>query len=325
MSLLFYFVLFAVVVSAGGMLFAVLTLLQKGNESVEDRLNSLTQNSGRGSSKKPTESTLGLLKGSLTEGEHWTDKLNQLFPVKSMLEQSGTGITIDKLLIMTFGFALVTTAVCFFVLPVNFKLLAFVAGLIAAPLPLLYVRWQRNKRMDQFGRQLPAAMDLMSQALRAGQSLPSAIQLVGTQVSEPLGPEFHYAFEQQNLGVSITDTLRDMTDRIPNLDLQFFATAVILQRQTGGDLAEILDKISHLTRERYQIKGQIQALTGEGRMSGIVLLGLPPVLFLVMLKLNNEYVMALFEHPVGQMMLAGAIVMQFIGAFAIKKIIDIKV
>ena len=165
----------------------------------------------------------------------------------------------------------------------------------------------------------------MGQALRAGQSLPSAIQLVGEQVNEPLGPEFHHAFEQQNLGVSITDTLRDMTGRIPNLDLQFFATAVILQRQTGGDLAEILEKISHLTRERYQIKGQIQALTGEGRMSGIVLLGLPPVLFLVMLRINYDYITALFVHPLGQMMLAGAIVMQFIGAYAIKKIIDIKV
>ena len=323
--MLFYLVLFAVVISAGGMLFAVLTMLQKGNEGVENRLTSLTQNSGRGSSKKPTESTLSLLKGSLEEGDHWTDKLNRLLPISKMLEQSGTGITIEKLVVMTFGAAIVTAAVCFYVLPSQFKLLSVLAGLMVVPLPLLYVRWQSNRRMDQFGRQLPAAMDLMGQALRAGQSLPSAIQLVGTQVAEPLGPEFHHAFEQQNLGVSITDTLRDMTDRIPNLDLQFFATAVILQRQTGGDLAEILDKIAHLTRERYQIKGQIQALTGEGRMSGIVLLALPPVLFLVMLKLNYEYVVALFEHPVGQMMLAGAIIMQFIGAYAIKKIIDIKV
>ena len=323
--MLFYLVLFAVVISAGGMLFAVLTMLQKGNEGVENRLTSLTQNSGRGSSKKPTESTMSLLKGSLEEGDHWTDKLNRLMPISKMLEQSGTGITIEKLVIMTFGVAIVTAGGCFYALPPQFKLLSVLAGLMVIPLPLLYVRWQRNKRMNQFGRQLPAAMDLMGQALRAGQSLPSAIQLVGTQVAEPLGPEFHHAFEQQNLGVSITDTLRDMTARIPNLDLQFFATAVILQRQTGGDLAEILDKIAHLTRERYQIKGQIQALTGEGRMSGIVLLGLPPVLFLVMMKINYDYVVALFEHPVGQMMLAGAIVMQFIGAYAIKKIIDIKV
>lgn len=324
--MLFYLVLFAVVISAGGMLFAVLTMLQKGNEGVEDRLTSLTQNSGRGSSKKKsTESTMSLLKGTLEEGDHWTDKLNQLFPVSKMLEQSGTDITIEKLLAMTFGFAIVTAGVSFYLLPAKFSLLAIIAGLMAAPLPLLYVRWQRNKRMDQFGRQLPAAMDLMSQALRAGQSLPAAIQLVGTQVAEPLGPEFHHAFEQQNLGVAITDTLRDMTERIPNLDLQFFATAVILQRQTGGDLAEILDKISHLTRERYQIKGQIQALTGEGRMSGIVLLGLPPVLFLVMMKLNYEYCMTLFVHPTGQMMLGGAILMQLLGAYAIKHIIDIKV
>ena len=324
--MLLYLVLFAVVVSAGGMLFAVLTLLQKGNEGVEDRLTSLTQNSGRGSSKKPTESTTSLLKGALIEDRDSLDsRLNQLFPIAKMLEQSGTGFTIQKLLVMTVGFTLVSAAVAFYFLPARFSLLSLVAGLVAAPLPLLYVRWKRNKRLDQFGRQLPAAMDLMGQALRAGQSLPSAIQLVGSQVAEPLGPEFHHAFEQQNLGVSITDTLRDMTERVPNLDLQFFATAVILQRQTGGDLAEILEKISHLTRERYQIKGQIQALTGEGRMSGIVLLGLPPVLFLVMLKLNYDYVMALFEHPIGQIMLTIAIIMQFVGAYAIKKIIDIKV
>ena len=140
-----------------------------------------------------------------------------------------------------------------------------------------------------------------------------------------MSPEFARAFEQQNLGVTISDSLKDMTDRVPNLDLRFFATAVILQRQTGGDLAEILDKISHLTRERFQIKGQIQALTGEGRISGIVLLGLPPILFGVMLYLNKPYVMTLFEDPVGQQMLVGALVLQFIGAFAIKKIIDIKV
>ena len=165
----------------------------------------------------------------------------------------------------------------------------------------------------------------MSQALRAGQSLPAGIQLVGTQIGDPLGPEFHRAFEQQNLGMTLSDSLKAMTERVPNLDLRFFATAVVLQRQTGGDLAEILDKISKLTRERFQIRGQIQALTGEGRISGIVLLGLPPILFGVMLKLNYDYVMMLFEDPLGQKMLIAAVILQFVGALAIKKIIDIKV
>ena len=165
----------------------------------------------------------------------------------------------------------------------------------------------------------------MAQALRAGQSLPSGIQLVGTQVDQPLGPEFNLAFEQQNLGMTLNDSLRAMSERIPNLDLRFFVTAVVLQRQTGGDLAEVLDKISNLTRERFKIRGQIQALTGEGRISGVVLLAMPPVLFVVMMKLNYEYVMMLFEDPLGQKMLLGGLILQFIGAFSIKKIIDIKV
>ena len=116
-----------------------------------------------------------------------------------------------------------------------------------------------------------------------------------------------------------------MLDRIPNLDLQFFVTSVILQRQTGGDLAEILNKISQLIRERFQIWGQIQALTGEGRLSGVVLLALPPVLFETMLKLNYEYIMMLFTDPLGQKMLVFGIIMQLLGAIAIKKIITIKV
>jgi tight adherence protein B len=116
-----------------------------------------------------------------------------------------------------------------------------------------------------------------------------------------------------------------MTERVPNLDLRFFATAVILQRQTGGDLAEILDKIGHLVRERFQIYGAIQALTGEGRLSGIVLLALPPILFIVMYRLNPDYVMVLFTDEIGKLMLTGAVFMQLAGAFVIKKIVNIKV
>jgi tight adherence protein B len=116
-----------------------------------------------------------------------------------------------------------------------------------------------------------------------------------------------------------------MTDRIPNMDLKFLATAIILQRQTGGDLAEILEKIGRLIRERFKLAGQIQALTGEGRLSGIVLFALPPFLFLVMYFLNRDYVLSLFKDDMGRWMLGIAIVMQLIGAFVIRKIVDIKV
>ena len=112
---------------------------------------------------------------------------------------------------------------------------------------------------------------------------------------------------------------------MPNLDLRFFATAIVLQRQTGGDLAEILDKIGYIVRERFKIWGQVQALTGEGRLSGIVLLGLPPVLFLAVYRLNPDYIMMLFTDPMGKKMLAGAVIMQVLGALVIRKIINIKV
>jgi tight adherence protein B len=121
------------------------------------------------------------------------------------------------------------------------------------------------------------------------------------------------------------EALEEMADRVPNLDLRFFVTAVILQRQTGGDLAEILDKIGYLIRERFKIWGAVQALTGEGRLSGIILLALPPLLFVVIYRLNPEYCQTLFDDPLGRQMLMVAIFMQLIGAAVIRKIVNIKV
>ena len=144
-------------------------------------------------------------------------------------------------------------------------------------------------------------------------------------MSAPIGVEFQRCYEEQNLGIPLDEALHSLTERVPNLDLKFFATAVILQRQTGGDLAEILDKIGELVRERFRIWGQVQALTGEGRLSGIVLLALPPVLFATVWYLNPEYVMVLFTDPMGKKMLAGGVVMQVLGALVIRKIVNIKV
>ena len=184
---------------------------------------------------------------------------------------------------------------------------------------------RRRRRLKYFGTQLPDALELIGRALRAGHSLQAGFQLVSSEMPAPIGKEFGYVFEEQNLGIPMEEALFNMCDRVPNLDLKFFATAIVLQRQTGGDLAEILDKIGSLIRQRFQIWGQVQALTGEGRLSGIVLLALPPVLFLAVYKLNPEYMMVLFTDPMGKKMLAGALVLQLLGALVIKKIINIKV
>jgi tight adherence protein B len=198
-------------------------------------------------------------------------------------------------------------------------------GTLSAAVPIVWLLQRRKRRLKAFGVQLPDALDMLARALRSGQSLNAGFHLVANEIAAPLGREFSRLYEEQNLGVNLEDSLDALTERIPNLDLRFFATAVVLQRQTGGDLAEILDKISRLIRERFQIWGQIQALTGEGRLSGIVLLALPVLLFFVMLRLNYDYVMVLFRDPMGKKMLLGAIVLQLVGAFFIRKIVNIKV
>lgn len=203
--------------------------------------------------------------------------------------------------------------------------IAPLVGILFATLPFFWLLFKRKRRFQKFAAQLPEALELISRALRAGHSLAAGFHLVSQESSDPIASEFGRVFEEQNLGIPFEEALENITHRVPNLDLKFFATAVILQRQTGGDLAEILDKIGHLIRERFAIWGQVQALTGEGRLSGIVLLALPPLLFITVYRMNPEYLSLLFTDPLGKKMLIGGILMQLLGALAIRKIVNIRV
>lgn len=200
-----------------------------------------------------------------------------------------------------------------------------VAAIICGVLPLMWLLMRRRSRFKKFGKQLPDALELVGRALRSGHSLASGLHLVVEEMAPPIAVEFGNVYESQNLGIPIEQALKDMLKRMPNLDLKFFVTSVAIQRQTGGDLAEILDKISHIIRERFKILGQVQALTGEGRISGVVLMGLPIVLFFVVYHLNADYIMLLFTDPLGRKMSAAAAILQVAGALCIKKIVNIKV
>jgi tight adherence protein B len=298
-------------------------LTARTEPGVEDRLAVLT---GSTSGKQAKDA---LLKGSVlahpldgTQGailEYFT----RLGNISLLLEQADTTLTPAQF----FSVSGIMAVVGMFI-PVVAGLhpsIVVPMGLMLASLPMVWLVLRRRRRFKQFAKQLPDALELVARALRAGHSLASGFSLVADEMRPPISKEFNRVFEEQNLGVPLEDALDNMTDRIPNIDLRFFATAVILQRQTGGDLAEILDKIGYLVRERFKIWGQVQALTGEGRLSGVVLLGLPPLLFLTVYRLNPEYVMPLFTDPMGRKMLAGAVVMQFMGAVVIKKIVNIKV
>jgi tight adherence protein B len=199
------------------------------------------------------------------------------------------------------------------------------AGLIMFFLPLLWVLNKRRVRLKTFAGQLPDALELVARALRAGHSLGAGMHVVAEEMPAPIANEFGRVYEEQNLGIAVEESLRNICDRVPNLDLRFFVTSVAIQRQTGGDLAEILDKIGHVIRERYRILGQVKALTAEGRLSGIVLIVLPMVLFLVMLHIKPDYVQLLWTEPLGIKMSVFALITQLVGAIVIKKIVDIKV
>jgi tight adherence protein B len=192
-------------------------------------------------------------------------------------------------------------------------------------LPLIWLYFKRAKRLKKFASQLPDALELVARALRSGQSLAAAMHVVGEEMPEPISTEFGRVFEEQNLGIAIEESLKGMCDRVPNMDLRFFVTSVGIQRQTGGDLAEILDKIGYVIRERFRILGQVKALTGEGRLSGIVLIALPFALFGFMLNTKPDYVESLWKTDLGKKMSAFAIVAQIIGALVIRKIVNIKV
>ena len=243
--------------------------------------------------------------------------------LRRLLEQADVSMQPAKFILCSIVMSIASAAVALFcgLSSVFVPMMAIATGLV----PLLLVIFKRKRRLNSFAKLLPDALELIARALRAGHSLASGFKLVADEMSDPIGTEFGRVYEEQNLGIPLEQAIEDLSDRIPNLDLRFFATAVILQRQTGGDLAEILDKIGQLVRERFKIWGAIQALTGEGRISGIVLLGLPPALFIVIYRLNAEYIQVLFRDPLGKQMLAAAVFMQIVGALVIRKIVNIKV
>lgn len=192
-------------------------------------------------------------------------------------------------------------------------------------LPLVWINFRRSRRMTKLSNQLPDVFEMMGQALRAGHSLAGATQLVYEQMPPPIATEFAQVYHEQNLGIKIEDALQAMADRVDSLDVRFFVTAVMIQRQTGGDLAEVLDNISGVIRERIELAGLVRGLTAEGRLSGWVLFSLPAVVFLASMYLNPNYARVLLEEPNGQMMLLLAGGMQLMGIAMIRWIVNIKV
>ncbi len=299
-----------------------LVLTRPAGAIAEQRLDEL---SGGRKKAKAEQSAKDLLRAppiDPTQKEFLGRFLPSLEGLEQLYEQADIDLAFEKFLAIVVVLTLTGGIAGFFLLPL---LLAPVGALFMGALPFFFLLHRKKKRVQKFMASLPEAVELMGRALRAGQGLAASLHLVSEEMRGPIADEFGRVFEEQNLGVPLEVSLRGMAERVPAMDVRFLVTAIVIQRATGGDLAEVLDKIGRLIRQRYEMMGHVKSLTAEGRLSGVVLLALPPGLVAFLCFSNYGYISTLFETPIGTKMLAITAVLQVLGALAIRKIVAIKV
>ncbi len=208
---------------------------------------------------------------------------------------------------------------------VTFAVAALVLGAVFALLPLLFVLQKRNRRIAAFESQFPEALDFMARSMRAGHAFTVSLEMLSKESPDPMGIEFRRLFNEQNLGAPLNVAFQHMAERMPLTDLRFFISTVLLQKETGGNLAEILSKLATVIRERFKLKGQVRAASAHGRLTAIILGVLPVVLALALLAIAPGYLQSMVHDPQGKYIIVGAIVAQALGYYCMKRIIDIKV
>jgi len=243
--------------------------------------------------------------------------------VANWVDQTGVKISVSALLLLSLGCSLVLG----FIAAAALRMAAgwLLGGTLGFALPWVFLRIKRTKRMRAFEESFPEALDLMARALKAGHAFVTGLKMVADEMPEPIGPEFRKTFDEQNFGLPLKDALANLTLRVPILDVRFFSTAVLIQRETGGNLSEILENLAHVVRERFKILRQVRVYTAHGRLTGYVLLALPAFLSIALAFINPEHMQLLFRERIGHMLLSAAAVMQTVGYFWIKQVVKIEV
>jgi len=247
----------------------------------------------------------------------WTDKLSR------MIEQSGTESTLGVFILLSIVLAFGGFVIGLWV--TSHALLSLFIGFFLGVFPFLYVYLKKKRRMEKFQRQLPDALDLIARALKAGHAFTGGLKMVGDELGEPVGTEFEKTLHEINFGSGVPEALKGLSQRVDCPDLRFFIISVIIQRETGGNLAEILGKISYLIRERFKLQSRVQVLASEGKLSAIILIAIPFVIALALSVLNPVYMKTLFIDPVGKALVVFALVMMVIGMVVMKRMIEIRV
>lgn len=241
--------------------------------------------------------------------------------IAQLIKQADVKLTVGNFFLVSGGCALVTYLLVWAL--ARMHLLALAVALFAIFIPYFWVRHKRNQRIWKFEEQFPEAIDLIARALRAGHAFTTALAMVADEIPQPVGAEFRLLYDRQNYGMPLEEALRDFAERVPLLDARFFVTAVLMQRETGGNLAEVLDNLAQVIRERFKVKRQVRVLTAHGRITGWILAGLPPALAFALFIMTPQHLQMLISDPLGVRMIIGAITLQVIGTLLIRKLVNI--
>jgi tight adherence protein B len=322
-------ILIFVVVALG--VFVVASLMDQRSAQAR-MLRERLQTVQEAASRQPSEE-LALLRDEMLSKIPAIDNLlrrsSKISNLQPFLEQANLKIRAGNILVLCMVSAAGMAVIGYILagsLPPNQALLFAAVGLVIGGfVPYSYASYRRNKRFQKFEELFPEAIDTLARAVRAGHAFTTALELIANELSEPVASEFRKLFEEQKFGLPVRDALMNLAERMPLVDVKFFVTAVMLQRETGGNLAEILDNLSYVIRERFKIMRQVRVYTAQGRLTMLLLMGLPPVIVVTMLMTSPAFIHPLFADPIGHVLVVAGIVLQTLGYFVIRKIIQIQV
>lgn len=244
-------------------------------------------------------------------------------PLREKLLQSGLDTTVGVIVLASVLSGLLAWTLTYWV--TGWFLVATPIAIGASMMPYLYVKVTASRRIRKFEEQFPEATELLARSLRAGHAFTTGLSMVAEELPEPVGAEFRLVYDRQAFGMPLAEALRDMAQRVPLLDARFFVTAVLTQRESGGNLSEVLDNLARLMRERFTVRREVRTLSAHGRITGWVLTCLTPVLALILFFIAPQHMMLLITDPLGRFMVAAAALLQVVGVFAIRRIIDIEI
>ncbi|MDH5585644.1 MAG: type II secretion system F family protein [Nitrospirota bacterium] len=318
-----------------GIFLAIILFVEGGYYCYHQYLNPQNKNlkrrlrggSGKSQIGKNADETPGMLRQRKMSDLPWLQDLlgsmTNLGGLENLLQQANSQMSLGIFFLLSMVLAAVSLLIGGFG---DYPLMVGLGmGVVGGLLPWMWFKRQRKKRFKKFEQQLPEALDLMARALRAGHAFSVGMKMIGDEFQDPIGPEFNRTVEEISFGIDVPEAMQNLNKRVISTDLKFFVTALVVQRETGGNLAEIIEAISRLIRQRFELLGRVRALSAEGRMSGIILFALPILVASALWFLNEPYMRLLIDDELGRMMAMGSCLLMVVGAYVMKNMCDIKV